>query len=344
MSFVVKSIRSSNSACIDSPSYWATTEKAPNSASRTSIPEPFWIDSKKPLFFPNNGKRHFTAPRYSNEHTGYASLEYGEQRSTQVHPTPSSPPEPQPESENEGRLEKETLPQPQTNPSNAKRFCQRLYPFILPPDLWNESVAVEHSECTTSAIIRTPMLPLHPFLFYKTPTPATVSQSTALVNDIPVHLGPHMPDPQFKNFSVPPALHDLPSHSSVCVSSSTPHPYQPGKSGQLVWLDAETTCHALRGGRITVRDHRGHKRSCHSLTFKDMAHLRHQSLAMKHSDASSSKQSQKSSRKTPSRGVTRKTTTHRKPLTASRVDHLYGQLNNLNLQGDHKDIAKTDCP
>ncbi|ODN84838.1 hypothetical protein L202_00699 [Cryptococcus amylolentus CBS 6039] len=149
-------------------------------------------------------------------------------------------------------VELEELPKPSVESLPIVDPRLRLYPFVLPPGLWDakpqpDANGVEHEA--------RPLLPLKPvasssFVDPCTPAPPSprVLQDPSLPTD---HSTFRIPSPLLKN-SPTATLH---------LSSTAPYPGEPEKQGQLVWLDLKLAYHLHRGGCVTVRNFEGRART-----------------------------------------------------------------------------------
>ncbi|OWZ61750.1 hypothetical protein AYX15_06060 [Cryptococcus neoformans] len=145
----------------------------------------------------------------------------------------------------------------------------KLYPFVLPPNLWEGPEVIESDQEIQQAsrpIVPLSLSPLN--LRIKTHSTSSLSQSpdSSYTSVAPrIIQNPHFSDPRVGKLLIPSALLNRPSNESLHLSSLIPYPDEPSEMGQLVWLDAKTEHCLKKGGRITVRNYQGKVRSCYSV-------------------------------------------------------------------------------
>lgn len=145
----------------------------------------------------------------------------------------------------------------------------KLYPFVLPPNLWEGPEVIESDQGIQQAsrpIVPLSLSPLN--LPIKTHSTSFLSQSpdSSYTSVTPrIIQNPHFSDPRVGKHLIPSALLNRPSNESLHLSSLIPYPDEPSEMGQLVWLDAKTEHYLKKGGRITVRNYQGKVRSCYSV-------------------------------------------------------------------------------
>ncbi|KAE8538121.1 hypothetical protein D1P53_006188 [Cryptococcus gattii VGV] len=154
----------------------------------------------------------------------------------------------------------------------------KLYPFVLPPNLWEEPTSEEvvQSDQEIQQASRS-ILPLSLFTLnvpvntHSTYSPSQSPPSPSTSVTPLVIQNPLFSDPQVGKHRIPSALLNRPLNESLHLSSLIPYPGELSKMGQLVWLNAKTAYHLRKGGCIIVRNYQGKLRSCYGIEAEDAA-------------------------------------------------------------------------